>query len=358
MGEPLLLPGFAHELTLVRVDRVLADDLPESAWMTRYLDAAQRARARMRDPHAPTTRRAYWHVWRRWGVYCGMLRREPLPVDAELLCAFLELLSDELSPNSVRLALAAVCALDRAHRAELGEAEPRRLRRDPRVEAWLKAWSRDHPIAPRREAPAMTVDEVDRMLALAAERPRNVSPAQHIALYTRDRALLLLGLCAALRVSELAELELGDVTPHERGLQIRLRRSKTDQRGRGHTRAVMPQARLSRCPIEAHRAWLQLRGDAPGALYCRVSRAGALELGDSLTVRQVQQIVTARARAAGVVAASGHTLRATFATLAASRGKPLHRIADQGGWSSLDVLRRYVRQASLFDDNASSGLLE
>lgn len=358
MGEPLLLPGLAHELSLVSVERVLSADPPESAWMTRYLDAAQRAQARMREPNAKTTRRAYWHVWRRWGVYCSMLQRDPLPVDANGMCSFLELLSDELAPNSVRLALAALCALDKAHRLELGEGEPRRLRRDPRVEAWLKAWGRDHPIAPQREAPAMSVEEVDRMLAVAAERPRNVGASQHLALYTRDRALLLLGLCAALRVSELAALELGDVTPHERGLQLRLRRSKTDQRGRGHKRAIMPQARLSRCPIEAHRAWLQLRGEAPGPLYCPVSRSGALEIGESLTVRQVQQIVTARARAAGVAQASGHTLRATFATLAASHGKPLNRIADQGGWSSLDVLRRYVRQANLFDDNASSGLLE
>lgn len=338
-----------------RVDR----DARESAWMARYLDAAERARSRMRRPHAPATEAAYWAAWRRWGAHCSGFNVEPLPIDVDAMLSWLELISEVLAPNTVRLYLAALCSLDQAHAVELGDHVRERgsLRRDARVRAWLTSWSRDNPTAPRKRAPALSVAQLDAMLCEIAERPGNVSAQQHIATSARDRAILLVGVCAALRVSELVQLALSDVELVERGLRVTVRRSKTDQTGHGHLRGIAPQARIARCPIEALGRWLAIRGREPGPLFCPIARGGEV-VRRQLTTRAVQAMITARARAAGVELVSAHTLRATFATLAAEKGRSLHRIADQGGWRSLEVLRGYVRQASLFDDNASSGLLD
>ncbi|NED50654.1 integrase, partial [Micromonospora aurantiaca] len=49
----------------------------------------------------------------------------------------------------------------------------------------------------------------------------------------RDRALLLLGFNMMARRSELAALDLADITEHEEGLLVRIRRSKTDQAAAG-----------------------------------------------------------------------------------------------------------------------------
>ena len=47
----------------------------------------------------------------------------------------------------------------------------------------------------------------------------------------RNRALLLLAFGGALRRSELVALDLADVTVVDQGVELRLRRSKTDQEG-------------------------------------------------------------------------------------------------------------------------------
>ena len=54
----------------------------------------------------------------------------------------------------------------------------------------------------------------------------------------RDRALLLIGFGAALRRSELVALDVADVTVTERGLVVRVKRSKTDQEGEGADIAI------------------------------------------------------------------------------------------------------------------------
>jgi integrase len=54
----------------------------------------------------------------------------------------------------------------------------------------------------------------------------------------RDRAILALGLAAALRRSELVALEWRDVEMVDKGLKLTLRHSKTDQEGEGQVIAV------------------------------------------------------------------------------------------------------------------------
>ena len=69
---------------------------------------------------------------------------------------------------------------------------------------------------------------------MLASRPAPPSP-----LGARVRALLLLNFAAALRRSELVELDFGDVTPVAgRGLHVLVRRSKTDQRSAGQEVAI------------------------------------------------------------------------------------------------------------------------
>ena len=64
--------------------------------------------------------------------------------------------------------------------------------------------------------------------------------------------------------------------------------------------------------------------------------------------------------AAGVTSAAyaGHSLRADFATAAAAGGASERAIMRQTGHRSLPMLRRYIREGSLFTDNAvaSTGL--
>lgn len=331
-----------------------------------FLRSAEAALSRLTDIPNARTRSAYRTAWDAWGHHCAAFGLQPLPIKPVDLIQYLEWLRDNAdkpkAPNTVRLALSALASLDQAARVRAGEPEPLSIRSHPVVRRWLTAWSKDprNPRAPRKKAPAVQPDDIEAMIRVAAEPPpkgSNVSAAAHAALYTRDRCMLLLGVCGAMRVSELVALDVADVIEATRGLRVLVRRGKTDQHGEGHLRGITPQAHVVRCPVDAFAQWMRLRGRADGPLFVAIERNGALS-GERLCIRAAQYVISRRAKAAGLELVSSHSMRASFATLAAERGKPLNKIADQGGWSSLNVLRGYVRQGELFDNNPSAGLLD
>ncbi len=67
----------------------------------------------------------------------------------------------------------------------------------------------------------------------------------------RDRALILVGFAGAMRRSELAALDVSDVTFIDKGIEILIRRSKTDQLGVGHVLAIQYGSSIETCPVRA-----------------------------------------------------------------------------------------------------------
>jgi integrase len=53
---------------------------------------------------------------------------------------------------------------------------------------------------------------------------------------------------------------------------------------------------------------------------------------------------------------AGHSLRAGLATSAAAAGVPERVIAEQTGHKGTTMLRRYIREGSLFRENAASAV--
>src|SRR5699024_7866415 len=87
----------------------------------------------------------------------------------------------------------------------------------------------------RQVAPLLTADITTILAATTAQADTWAARVSA----RRDTALLLLGYAAALRRSELVALTIGDVTGHRTdGLHLRISRSRTDQDGRGTTKAV------------------------------------------------------------------------------------------------------------------------
>lgn len=323
------------------------------------LEAFDVARARVLDPHSPNTQRAYRTAFAQWCTYCDALQLAWAPIDPVELVTYLEALSRRLAPNSVRLHLSALVSLDQAARVSPATPNPQSLREHAVVKRWEQSWSRDNPRRARKQAAALDQSDLERLLSAAAEPGNNSARAAHLVRYTRDRCLILFGVCGAFRGSDLAQLGVGDVQVTERGLRVLLRRSKTDQQGEGETVGLMPQGRLQLCPVSAFGSWSKLRGTEPGPLFVGINRTAQLDLTQPLGERQMGRLLSEYAKRAGLTLnVSAHSLRATFATLAASRGKSLDRIMRHGRWKSADVAVGYMRQGQLFDDNPSAGLLE
>jgi integrase len=162
----------------------------------------------------------------------------------------------------------------------------------------------------------------------------------------RDKALLLVGFAGAFRRSELVALRCEDITQYDGGIELLLRRSKTDQEGAGRT-VVIPHAKGSRCPVKALTQWLELAGISEGALFRQISRHDKVVGDKALTPQSVALVVKSAVRKmSGDDAAkdfAGHSLRAGYCTEAATVGLQPYQIREQTGHKSDTTLARYIR---------------
>jgi len=162
----------------------------------------------------------------------------------------------------------------------------------------------------------------------------------------RDKALILVGFAGAFRRSELVALRYEDKTQYDNGIDLLLRRSKTDQEGAGRT-VFIPYARGSRCPVKVLKYWLALAGIDSGPLFRPINRHDQVVGSKALTPQSVALIVKASVRMmAGDEAAkmvAGHSLRAGYCTEAASVGLQPYQIREQTSHRSDVTLARYIR---------------
>jgi integrase len=90
----------------------------------------------------------------------------------------------------------------------------------------------------------------------------------------RNRALLLIGVAGGFRRSELVALDVADIAETKEGLELTIRRSKTDQEGAGSVVPVPYGSHPQTCPVRALRAWLALAAITEGPLWREIDRHG------------------------------------------------------------------------------------
>jgi integrase len=159
----------------------------------------------------------------------------------------------------------------------------------------------------------------------------------------RDRAILLLGAATALRRSEISALELADLHPHPQGYAIQVRRSKTDQTGKGRAVAVY-RVGDEHCPVAALEHWIKIRGRAPGPIFLSLWKGGAIR-GTRLPSAEISAIVKRAAKLAGIDAGglAGHSLRSGYVTQARRLGLDWIAIMEQTGHKKIETVKRYAR---------------
>jgi integrase len=226
-------------------------------------------------------------------------------------------------------------AISAAHRLQ-GE---RLDTRHPAIRHTWQGLRRQRGTAQRRAAPA-TWSVIEAMIA-------TTDRASLIGL--RDRALLLTGYAAGLRRSELVALAVADLEQLADGLRLTIRRSKTDQEGAGEILGI-PCGNVETC--QALRDWLDAAQLTSGRIFRSVDRHG--HVGEGLSDKAVALIVKWRAAAAGLDPAvySGHSLRAGMITSAAA-GALDRDIQRHSRHKSQAVMQRYIRPASVFQDNVA-----
>jgi site-specific recombinase XerD len=285
---------------------------------------------------APSTLRAYRSDWEHFVRWCQQHTLSALPATAETVALYLTALSATHRPATMTRRLTAIT---KAHQIA-GHSSPATMQQ-PAVSETLKGIRRTLGTAQRAKAPLLTAD-VRRMID---GLPDTVAGC-------RDRALLLLGFAGGFRRSELAALDVEDVVTKDDGLVVKLRRSKTDPEGQGRDVGIPYGSNPSTCPVRAWHAWKTAAGISQGALFRGIDRHGRLG-AVRLHKDSIGLIVKRAAEAAGLDPAlyAGHSLRAGLATQSYLNGAGELAIMRQTGHRSLAMVRRYIRDGSLFRDN-------
>lgn len=153
-------------------------------------------------------------------------------------------------------------------------------------------------------------------------------------------------------------LNTWNLVHHQEGVKVTIKHSKTDQEAQGQVIAILRQSKSPYCPVQALQDWLTVAGIDQGALFRRMHRGD--RVGQArLSAQSVAIIVKNYAHKIGLDSSrySGHSLRRGFLTSAARNRASIFRMADQSRHKSLDVLRQYVKEEEMFDDNAGADLL-
>lgn len=172
----------------------------------------------------------------------------------------------------------------------------------------------------------------------------------------RDQALLVVGWAAALRRSELVHLDVEHVEFTRDGLVVELYRSKTDQREEGQQVALPFGSHPKTCPVRLLENWLSVSEITSGPIFRRIDRHG--NMMNRLTAQSVGLIVKKHCEHVGLDPSryGAHSLRSGFCSTAAKAGKTEHQIMQQTRHKRSDSLQRYIQKATLFGDNAASGI--
>ncbi len=319
-------------------DQKMAVALSEPVDVRLYQD---RARVYTEAAKAPNTRKAYALDWAAFRQFCEAQGWSPIPAAPETVAAYLIHLAEDqgykLSTIQRRLSSISI-----AHKTA-NLPSPTQTAQVSMVLAGLQKTYGTVQHAKK----AATLENIRQMLQQIPESRLGI----------RDRALLLIGFAGAFRRSELAGLQREDIEVTPDGLRVTLQRSKTDQAGKGRVVGIPYGSHRETCPVRAWQAWtavMDAHGMSTGFAFRALDRHGNIKT--QLSDKAVALIVKRYAAAAGLDPAqyAGHSLRSGFATTAGHAHVSERTIMKQTGHKSTAMVRKYIQEGTLFEDNAAA----
>lgn len=298
-------------------------------------EASGRLQKYLANALAPNTVQAYLSDLRHFRSWGGRI-----PATPSMVARYLADCAGQVKPSTLRRRIAAIAS---AHTI-LRKASPTR---SELVQTTLRGIRRVHGTAQKQAKPLSII-----MLRQIVQLRKDLNPVRDL----RDRTLLVVGFAGGFRRSELASLTPGSLNFGAQGVEVMLKRSKTDPHGKGRV-VALPPGPSKLCPVRLLKAWLAVLDEEDLAaeampLFRAVDRHGQLQKG--LHGAAVGCILRERLRHCGLECDgySAHSLRSGLVTSAAKAGVPIWAIQRQTGHRSESTVHRYIRGLSPFERNA------
>jgi integrase len=324
------------DLTVARPKGALSTELRELADQAARFAVAGKSR---------NTIRAYKSDWKVFTTWCNRMGAPSMPSNAGTVAAFI---TDMAQKGRKVATINRYCTtITKAHRVA-GHASPLDAAGVQEVLAGIR-----RTYGTKQNQKKAAVLSVLRQMCESCDRDTIHG--------IRDRAALLVTWAGAFRRSEVVALTVDDIEFVDEGIKVTVRKSKTDQEAAGATIGIPFGSDPDTCPVRWLKRWLEVSAIETGAVFRpihggRPSTRGRRPERDS--GKLIARIVKRAAKRAGLdpKVFGGHSLRAGLATQAAMAGKPDRVIMRQGRWVDRRTLERYIREGTVFRENAASGI--
>ena len=298
----------------------------------------------LQNSKANNTVRAYKSDFKDFGLFCAQNGFKSLPSDPKIVSLYLTYLSTkEAKMSTLKRRLVSIGVIHRLKGHYLDTKHPSIIEN-------LMGIKRRKGSIQKRKKPILI-----RHLKLVI----NVIDEQKIKdiKKLRDRSIILIGFSGGFRRNEIVSLDYEDLDFVEEGLKIQIRKSKTDQFGEGLVKALPYFENSQYCPVISLKKWLELSKITSGSVFRRFVKGSKLS-ENRLTDQTVALLIKEYLQLAGIDNKnySGHSLRSGFATSAAESGAEERNIMTMTGHKSTEMVRRYIREANLFKNNALNKL--
>ena len=294
----------------------------------------------LRNSKADNTIRAYKSDFNDFGLFCAQNGFKSLPSDPKIVSLYLTQLSTKnVKISTIKRRLVSIGVIHKLKGHYLDTKHPLI------VENLMGIKRRKGSIQNGKKP--LLINNLKKIINVIDEQKK-----EKIKIL-RDRTIILIGFSGGFRRNEIVSLDFDDLDFVEEGLKINIKRSKTDQFGAGSTKGLPYFENSQYCPVVSIQKWIEISKINSGALFRRFTKGSNLS-EKRLTDQTVALLIKEYLGLAVIDSTnySGHSLRSGFATSAAEAGAEERTIMAMTGHKSTEMVRRYIKNADLFKNNA------
>jgi len=281
----------------------------------------------LKNSKSANTLRAYQSDYRDFSLFCSKNGFQVMPTQPKILALYLTHLSSFSKYSTLKRRLASIAILHKTKGHYIDTKHPIIIEN-------LMGIKRKNGTNQKGKKPILINDLKKIIEAIYQSNEKNNKKI-------RDKALILIGFSGGFRRSELVNIEYEDIDFVSEGIKIFIKKSKTDQSGEGMIKAIPYFDNQKFCPVIAIKNWIELITLKSGKIF-------------NISDKNVALIIKKYANLAGLDSEkyAGHSLRSGFATSAAEAGAEERNIMTMTGHKSTEMVRRYIKEANLFKNNA------
>ena len=293
----------------------------------------------LKSSKANNTLRAYKSDFKDFGVFCAKHGFNPIPTEPKIVSLYLTYLSANSKISTIRRRLVSIGVIHKLKGHYLDTKHP------VIIENLLGIKRKKGSIQTGKKP--ILINHLKQII--------NVIDEQKIEkiIKLRNRTLILIGFSGGFRRTELVSINHEDLDFVDEGIKITIRRSKTDQFGEGMIKGIPYFDNEKYCPIISLKNWINISKIKTGPIFRRFAKSATLTK-HRLTDQSVALVIKNCLKLVGIENEnfSGHSLRSGFATVAAESGADERSIMAMTGHKTTQMVRRYIKEANIFKNNA------